>query len=53
MQTAKNVNDSKQNVVSAAQFQKYFQQIPADQRKKGFEVLSNYRCYKNGSLCKD
>ncbi len=33
--------------VSTEQFKKYFQQIPQNQRKEGFERLSNYKCYAN------
>lgn len=41
-------NNKKENVVSATKFKKYFNQIPQEQRKPGFEKLSNYKCYANG-----
>ena len=43
-----NIKKKNEKVVSAAQFKKYFSQIPKEQRKPGFEKLSNYKCYANG-----
>lgn len=40
-------NNKNEKVVSASQFKKYFNQIPKEQRKLGFEKASNYRCYQN------
>ncbi len=45
MSDKKNKNEK---VVTASQFKKYFEQIPQEQRKPGFEKLSNYKCYANG-----
>ena len=40
-------NNKNEKVVSASQFKKYFNQIPKEQRKPGFENASNYKCYAN------